>query len=461
MLFKILHGDQSRISLDTTPFHEGWCYVTYDGCFYVDLNIGTEDDPNNQRLKLNAANAETLCGMTFDQIIEAANTNAATQDVAVLSEAKQYTDAAMEEATTQDIAVLHEAQAYTDEAIENIKEYVDNAGTSGGVSSWNDLTDKPFGDLGLAPIVNPGEGALWANDQPYVKASDIVLSVSDVIGSTIYYKAEGITDVLTVAAENVMECDGGITIIDRYGESLVVSVSRNDAEWYYSRGNPTMQPFYVQEPGTYFMFYEAGWTETMIFPSDIKTLDPKFIPEHNHSWSDLGEVSIYTCESTAKFIGSGNIWIDASESLVEGNIYTVVFDGVSYECVAENIGYGYLQLGNPDINNGTYSGEGEPFAIGQQIGKKTIYGILPSGDYEEHTVEILVEHKIDEKYLPDTIARVSPDPVSIDLSALDTEGKIVETFADGSTKTTTVEFDADGNPVKIIDADGNETVLAW
>jgi hypothetical protein len=121
MLFKILHGDQSRISLDITPFHEGWCYVTHDGCFYVDLNIGTEDNPNNQRLKLNAANAETLCGMTFDQIIEAANANAATLDAAVLSESKQYTDTAMEKATNQDVAVLHEAQVYTDAAIENLK----------------------------------------------------------------------------------------------------------------------------------------------------------------------------------------------------------------------------------------------------------------------------------------------------------------------------------------------------
>ena len=52
-------------------------------------------------------------------------------------------------------------------------------------------------------------------------------------------------------------------------------------------------------------------------------------------------------------------------------------------------------------------------------------------------------------------------PTSIDLSTLDTEGKIVETYADGSTKTTTMEFDADGNPVKITDGDGNETVLTW
>ena len=52
-------------------------------------------------------------------------------------------------------------------------------------------------------------------------------------------------------------------------------------------------------------------------------------------------------------------------------------------------------------------------------------------------------------------------PSSIDLSALDTEGKIVETFADGTTKTTTMDFDENGNPIKITDGDGNETVLTW
>lgn len=68
MLFKILHGDSSRVSLDVTPFHEGWAYVTYDGYFYIDLNTGTEEQPNNQRLKLNAGNCETLAGKTWEEI---------------------------------------------------------------------------------------------------------------------------------------------------------------------------------------------------------------------------------------------------------------------------------------------------------------------------------------------------------------------------------------------------------
>jgi hypothetical protein len=68
MLFKILHGDPSNISLDITPFHEGWAYVTHDGFFYIDLNIGTVEVPNNQRIKLNAASAEMIDGLSLDEI---------------------------------------------------------------------------------------------------------------------------------------------------------------------------------------------------------------------------------------------------------------------------------------------------------------------------------------------------------------------------------------------------------
>lgn len=59
------------------------------------------------------------------------------------------------------------------------------------------------------------------------------------------------------------------------------------------------------------------------------------------------------------------------------------------------------------------------------------------------------------------MAMLNKGVTSIDLSALDTEGKIVETYADGTERVTTMEFDAAGNPIKITDADGNVTTLVW
>lgn len=49
----------------------------------------------------------------------------------------------------------------------------------------------------------------------------------------------------------------------------------------------------------------------------------------------------------------------------------------------------------------------------------------------------------------------------IDLSRLETEGVIEETFTDGSVKATTIGFDGDGNPVSITDGNGNMTELVW
>lgn len=56
---------------------------------------------------------------------------------------------------------------------------------------------------------------------------------------------------------------------------------------------------------------------------------------------------------------------------------------------------------------------------------------------------------------------IEPEPVSIDLCNFDTTGEIVETFADGTSKTTVAEFDENGNPIKITDCDGNATTLIW
>lgn len=81
MLFKILHGDKSRISTEATPYHEGYCYVTHDGDFYVDMN--------NERVKLNAKDAETIMGATLSDVLTNNNLAIPTSQ-AVLNELENY-----------------------------------------------------------------------------------------------------------------------------------------------------------------------------------------------------------------------------------------------------------------------------------------------------------------------------------------------------------------------------------
>lgn len=49
-IFKFLKGDSSRISMDTTPFHEGYAYFTPDdGGFYIDAEVNGEQ----RRIRIN------------------------------------------------------------------------------------------------------------------------------------------------------------------------------------------------------------------------------------------------------------------------------------------------------------------------------------------------------------------------------------------------------------------------
>lgn len=59
------------------------------------------------------------------------------------------------------------------------------------------------------------------------------------------------------------------------------------------------------------------------------------------------------------------------------------------------------------------------------------------------------------------LAEIEPRVTAIDMSAFDTEGKIVETYENGSSKTTIIEYDDNRKPTKITDGNGNVTTLTW
>ena len=94
-LFKFLHGDHSNLSLDITPFHEGWIYITHDGFFYVDLNVGTVENPNNQRIKLNANQAEQLIGRDIATVLNSSDAEIPTSQ-AVMNALNETKDSVLE-----------------------------------------------------------------------------------------------------------------------------------------------------------------------------------------------------------------------------------------------------------------------------------------------------------------------------------------------------------------------------
>ena len=184
MLFKILHGDSSNISTDITPFHEGWCYVTHNGYFYFDINIGTEDSPNNQRIKLNAQEAEKITGYDIATIIKSSDLEIPTskaildalnlkQDVITGTEGQYVGFDADGNTASFDLPseVIISDTEPTDETAEiwinTSEEWNDNI--AGGASSWNDLTDKPFDENNIINKESLPEG------YPYKEQSETVV----------------------------------------------------------------------------------------------------------------------------------------------------------------------------------------------------------------------------------------------------------------------------------------------
>lgn len=64
-LFKILKGNSSRISLEATPFHDGWCYFTNDdGGFYID-STGEDGAEKRTRIGSNASFVKTFTASSW------------------------------------------------------------------------------------------------------------------------------------------------------------------------------------------------------------------------------------------------------------------------------------------------------------------------------------------------------------------------------------------------------------
>ena len=148
MLFKILKGDKSRISLDITPFHEGWCYVTTDGGFYVDMNIGTPEAPIYKRIETTSKSAyqiaqahgfegtekewlESLKGEPY----ELTDTDVTTIQTAVIQEISPTIEVLSDRADSMDIKLASLMGDDTDKSIREIASEITTTEVSKVVNS--------------------------------------------------------------------------------------------------------------------------------------------------------------------------------------------------------------------------------------------------------------------------------------------------------------------------------------
>lgn len=94
------------------------------------------------------------------------------------------------------------------------------------------------------------------------------------------------------------------------------------------------------------------------------------------------------------------------QPLVEGATYTVIFNGVTYQCLAKEYD-GYIMIGNNAIyeyDNGVETDTGEPFAIEYEVNSTNAYLYTDDTITEAPSVSISgtveVVHQIDKKYVP-------------------------------------------------------------
>lgn len=133
----------------------------------------------------------------------------------------------------------------------------------------------------------------------------------------------------------------------------------------------------------------------------------------------------------AEIVFSGGSWrTEGAYAFVEGKTYSVKWDGAEYNCVAYVSPYaaaGVVSIGNKvDIGENT----GEPFVM-SSIGGTSLQIVRKDGKYTGSvtvSVDEVTVHKVDEKYLPDGIAKADTAEVgqTIVVKSVDENGKPTE-----------------------------------
>lgn len=124
--------------------------------------------------------------------------------------------------------------------------------------------------------------------------------------------------------------------------------------------------------------------------------------------SDLSETIIFE-EQELDFSESTYIEINPSTMLVEGKIYTVVYNGETYQCAAKSTEWNAVYIGNESVSDWFDEPvvSSEPFFIAtcEPDGWSEMY-VEEQGVYTiSISTEMVIDYKIDKKYLPDLVGK--------------------------------------------------------
>lgn len=283
----------------------------------------------------------------------------------------------------------------------------------GGVTSWNDLTDKPFytGDPVETEVFNLST-ALFQDDEPVWEQQEQIDDTTYLWRS--YPSALG--KVFEVGKEYTVVIDGvehkttaidGTTVDGQPGPEVALG----DTEFFGTDSVPETFKYAIIEiddfRDTYFNIFYKGESAPKEFrvlgiKPEIVKIDPKYLPDGGVGYVTEGEYGVLR-ECTVEITGIGDdVWGDEYKILsinlvlAAGETYLVTVNGVVYERVAYH---------DPDdAAIVLVGGDSDSFKLQSQHGWCFFYP-KENGTY---TVKLEgkpapVYHKIDPRFLPDDI----------------------------------------------------------
>lgn len=178
---------------------------------------------------------------------------------------KMFLNAAATGETT-DLKPITRVERFLYQIAQNI-----GSGGGGGVSSWNDLKDKPFGEvMGDTLYFDGNTDGLVDIGGMFYKVSDVVLTMDDLANGGTYTQSNFGDEIFELNEPN--EISGGVISI--HG-SDVVSVSE-------SAVGTTIEGMEIKESGIYFYggsIYVSSITINGFKGFQmIKKIDPKYLP---------------------------------------------------------------------------------------------------------------------------------------------------------------------------------------
>lgn len=312
--------------------------------------------------------------------------------------------------------------------------------------AWDDLKNKPFGEtpplfditwdgnMEGHEVVDMGDGNY------YVKVSDEVFTKEQLLNSTTFnsnsYEVINTEENISIDEEfGAIFLNGGMVIFSAENFNTVAGLPEgtfSNGVWLYNSTGE--EPFYVNR---------------LVAATTIKTIDEKYIPDSiarvedidkEVSWNDItdkpfGEETQYNLRVTSDVTTTSSVTVPFTA--VVGKTYKIdVIDVGSNTVLISSIAVcttfptmpNYYVMTGGEIGANSYNNTSWTFTTTAAAGQSKIFKV-----YEVNTSLIT----LDEKYIPDTIARASEVPTSYnDLTDVPVKETITTVFTEQSVTVT-------------------------